>query len=331
MKRSFLRIFSLVLCAALLSVPAFAAEEGTEEAPARPGLVRVWGTLTHLEDGGLLVEDPDDSGSLSTVILHGESIICLDAVTGDPMETSDLRDGETVYAWVGPAMTMSLPPHTTAYLILGNIPADYDVPQLYEIAAVTPQVMAAIYPAPAMTWTEVTATDGTTLKITDEAELMPYLTKNVVRLEDLIPGTRILVWEDAQGGPERVLVFPYAYRGYMTCSDEGVVSVNGQVVSQDIKTAEDGTRLLPIRAVAEALGMDVRWDPAKGAVVAYREEGQTETADLQTLFTAMPGGAIMGVSETGETYEVAGTCVKEAGVTYLSISTLANLLDLYLA
>ena len=332
MKKRILQCLSLILCAALLAIPAAAAETSDDEAAAtRPGPVQVWGTLTWLDDGGLYVENSSEGAAYNAVILHGESIICLDAVTGEPMDIQDLKDGDTIYAWVGPAMTMSLPPHATAILILGNIPADYAVPQFYEIVSVTPQAMAAIYPTPALTWTEVTATDGTTLKITDEATLTPYLTKNIVRLEDLIPGTRILVWSDAQGEPEKVMVFPYEYRGYLSCSDDGTVSVNGAVVAQKAKTTADGDTLLPIRAVAEALGMQVYRDHQKGAVVAYGDDMEKpEGLTTETLLTALPGGTVCGVNSQGETYETYGTCVKENGVTYLSAHTLANLLDLYL-
>ena len=306
-KKRLMQCCSLILCAALLAVPAFAAETTGEtvetaaiEEPAHMAPARVWGTLTWLEGGGLYVKNSSDQDGINEIILHGESILCLDAVTGEPMDIQDLEDGDTVYAWAGPTMTMSLPPHATAILILGNIPADYAVPQYYEIYNVTPQVAAAIYPPPALTWTEVTATDGTTLKITDDAELTRYQSEDEVRLEDLLPGTRILVWSDAQGQPEKVLVFPYEYRGYLTVSEEGMVSVNGGVVAQSVKTTEDGDTLVPIRAVAEA------------------------------LLTALPGGAVCGVNSQGETYETYGTCVKESGVTYLSAHTLANLLDLYL-
>ena len=75
------------------------------------------------------------------------------------------------------------------------------------------------------------------------------------------------MWSDAQGEPEKVLVFPYEYRGYLTVSEEGAVSVNGVArVSQSVKTTEDGDTLLPIRAVAEALGMKVHWDAASWAL-----------------------------------------------------------------
>lgn len=173
----------------------------------------MWGTVTWLDNGGLLVKNSNESDPLHEVVLHGESIICLDAVTGESMELEQIKDGDTIYAWVGPAMTMSLPPQVTAQMIVANIPADYGVPQYYEIASVTPQAMIAIYPPPALTWTEVTATDGTTLRITDEAELTPYRTKNIVRLEDLIPGTGILVWTDAQGSRSECWYSPMPTRG----------------------------------------------------------------------------------------------------------------------
>ena len=266
------------------------------------------------------MKNSNESDPLHEVVLHGESIICLDAVTGESMELEQIKDGDTIYAWVGPAMTMSLPPQVTAQMIVANIPADYGVPQYYEIASVTPQAMIAIYPPPALTWTEVTATDGTTLRITDEAELTPYRTKNIVRLEDLIPGTGILVWTDAQGQPERVLVFPYAYQGYVSVTEEGVVSVNGGAVAQKAKIRENEETLLPLRAVAEALGLQVKWDPAQGAVVSRNGE---------TVLTAMPGRAIQGVDDAGVAYEVPGTCIVEKGVTYLSQTEMLQLLDLY--
>lgn len=319
MKKRLMRCLSLLLCAVLLSVSALAAEPAAAETAGR-GPVRVWGTATWLDDGGLLVENSNTRDPLHEVILHGESILCLDAVTGEPMDLEQIQNGDTIYAWVGSAMTMSLPPQATAQVIVANIPADYAVPQYYEIASVTPQAMIDIYPPPALTWTEVTATDGTTLRITDQAELTPYRTKNIVRLEDLIPGTGILVWSDAQGQPERVLVFPYAYQGYVSVTEEGLVIVNGGVLSQKAKVSQDGEMLLPVRAAAEALGLQVKWDQAQGAVVSRNRE---------TVLTAMPGGTIQGMDETGTAYQVLGTCVLEAGVTYLSQAALLRLLNLY--
>lgn len=55
-------------------------------------------------------------------------------------------------------------------------------------------------------------------------------------------------------------MFPYEYRAYISLSEDGGVSVSGQAVEQAAKTTEDGTVLLPIRAISEALGLSVSWD-----------------------------------------------------------------------
>ncbi len=327
MMKRILRGLSLVLCMALLTVPALAAETEKNPAADRLGPVMVWGTLTRLEGGGLLVEN--DGEGLSEVVLHGEDIICLDAVTGESVDVDALKDGDLIYAWVGPAMTLSLPPQATALLILTNIPADYAVPQFYEIVSVTHQAMPAIEPPPALTWTEVTAAGGKVLTITDEAQLIPYRTKNIVRLEDLIPGTRILVWSDSKGEAAKVLVFPYQYLGYVNCFEDGTVSLNGAALARKAKVTAEGETLLPIRAVAEALGMKVHWDADKGAVVSYSETLAPEGWTADALLTAMPGGAVYGYESDGTAYEAGGTCVIEDGVTYLSQSAVLNLLDLY--
>ena len=174
---------------------------------------------------------------------------------------------------------------------------------------------------------ELTAAGGTVFTVTDDAALTPYLTRNIVTLADLVPGTRVLVWSSTSGVAERVLVFPYEYSGYLSCAEDGTVSVNGQSVGQAARTAEDGTILLPIRAVSEALGLDVSWDQEAGVTVAYASTGE---AAGQTIFVARPAGAITGVNTDGSSYEVTGTCINDAGVTFLTSHTLVNLLGLYL-
>ena len=323
MKRTLQKVFSLLLCAAIMVVPAFAAGE-SGEVTGTPSPVMVWGNLTWLDGGGLLLKNDSDT-ALSEVVLHGESIICLDAVTGDPMDIKSLKDGDTVYAWVSPVMTMSLPPQTTAYIILGNIPADYRVPQYYEITAA--EVTGTDSSTQLPTSVELTAAGGTVFTVTDDAALTPYLTRNIVTLADLVPGTRVLVWSSSSGGAERVLVFPYEYSGYLSYAEDGTVSVNGQSVGQAARTAEDGTILLPIRAVSEALGLDVSWDQETGVTVAYASTGEEAG---QTIFVARPAGAITGVNTDGSSYEVTGTCINDAGVTFLTSHTLVNLLGLYL-
>lgn len=329
MKKRILQCLSLILCAAMLAIPAAAAETADEEAPARLGPAAYWGTVTWMDEDTFLLDSGKEDGLGDAVVVHVGDAPYLDAVTGNTLNLETLEDGDAVYAWVGPAMALSLPPQSTASLIVGNIPADYAVPQFYEIVSVAPQAVIAIDPPPAMTWTEVTAAGGKVLTITDQAELTPYRTKNIVRLEDLIPGTQILVWSDQAGTPTKVLVFPYDYLGYVNCFEDGTVTLNGAALSQKAKVTESGEILLPVRAVAEALGMQVRWDDEKGAVVTYSEELAPEGWTAQALLSAVPGGTVYGYEADGSAWEAGGTCIIENGVTYLSQAVLLHLLDLY--
>ena len=323
MKKRILQCLSLVLCVALLSIPAAAAETEEEETPARPGPVAYWGTVTWMGEDSFLV-NPGEADDLSqAVVVHAGDAPYLDAVTGNTLNLDTLEDGDTVYVWVGPAMMLSMPPQSAASLILGNIPADYAVPQYYEITGSVITEASAVLSV---------AGSNDTVTVPASAQVSPYLTRNLVTLADLVPGTRILVWSDAKGTPEKVLVFAYEYRGYVAAAEDGTVSVNGAAVAQKAKSTEDGDTLLPIRAVAEALGMNVRWDAAQGAVVSYGED-MVKPAPLEseTLMTALPGGAITAVDSDGTAEEVYGACVIENGVTYVSMAALAQALDLYRA
>ena len=321
MRRTLSRILSLALCAAAAcALPVFAAEtkDANIETPDYPVPVRVWGHLTKQEDGGLLVRNDGPNDPYREIVLHGESIRILDAVSGMPLDRG-LRDGETVYAWVGPAMTSSLPPHATAHLIVANIPADAGAPQYYQLASVQQgyTMPTAEDPVPHLCEIAAVTTDGHTLRITDEAILFPYLTKQMVSLGSLVPGSRVLVWTGAQGEVTKVMLFAYGYKGYLSWTDAGEVSANGRPLPSAGRAA-DGEVLLPIRAVAEAAGYTVRWVSGQGAVVS--DGGRS-------VFSVLPG------QDTAHTAAgqraLTGACYYESGTTYLPAADLASLLELF--
>ena len=132
----YVKLLPLALCAALLlSLPALAAEEKPLISPA-PQIdslapVQVWGRVTKMENGSLLVQNDDESALYREVVVHmPEGVPCVDAVTGLPMDMEKVKDGDTLYVWVGNAMTMSLPPQTSAIVVVGNIPAIIRCPVL---------------------------------------------------------------------------------------------------------------------------------------------------------------------------------------------------------
>ena len=324
MKR-FATIFSLTLCAAMLmSLPAMAAEKDLLISPAPAieslALVRAWGKVTKLESGSLLLQTDDETALHKEIVVHlPEGVPCVDAVTGLPMDMSKVKDGDTLYAWVGNAMTMSLPPQTSALIVVGNIPADYKVPEFYKVIGIDRTVMPAIYPAPERTEVNLPVAGGETLTIPVSAQFTPWLTRQMVTVDNLVPGSQILVWKDKDGKVEKVLLLPYAYRGYYTMNDKGEVTVNGEKLSVNAKLSDPN--MLPLRAVAEAVNYDVTWVGGQGATV---KEGD------KVIFSVLPGAgtAKRPNAEDGD-WELLTPCVTEMGVTYLAASDLSRLLDLY--
>ena len=324
MKR-FARIFSLTLCAAvLMSLPAMAAEKDLliSPAPAIESLapVRAWGKVTKLESGSLLLRTDDETALHKEIVVPlPEGVPCVDAVTGLPMDMSKVKDGDTLYAWVGNAMTMSLPPQTSALIVVGNIPADYKVPEFYKVIGTDQTVMPAIYPAPERTEVNLPVAGGETLTIPVSAQFTPWLTRQMVTVDNLVPGSQILVWKDKDGKVEKVLLLPYAYRGYYTMNDKGEVTVNGEKLSVNAKLSDPN--MLPLRAVAEAVNYDVTWVGGQGATV---KEGD------KVIFSVLPGaGTAKRPNVEDGDWELLTPCVTEMGVTYLAASDLSLLLDLY--
>lgn len=318
-----IKVLSLALCAALLlSATALAAEkpEPSDEAAALPQVlapVGVWGKVEKQEDGSLLLKSGDPKAANQEIVIHlSEDTWYVDGVTGLPLEAEKIKDGDTLYIWVGPAMTMSLPPQTSAVLVVGNVPADGKAPQYAEITA------PAILPGGAEKNTERKfPIAGGELTVLESAEVKPFHTKNIVKLDDLVPGSQILTWAGEDGKITRVLVFPYAYSGYLTAGKDSVILFDGEELSAKSRVLpmEDGKQLyLPLRAVAEAAGYTVGWVSGKGAVVSQND---TELFSVQA-------GSDTAKTPDGE-HGLLGGCVIDQGVTYLPAGDFAQLLNVY--
>lgn len=207
----------------------------------------------------------------------------LDAVTGEPVSAASVRDGSTVYAWTSgyTATTLSLPPQTIPEVLLVNIPADYRVPQYDVIVRADGLTSVGI---PDRSGISVTLSDGSVYQVWEDAKITPYLTRNRVTCQDLLPGTRVLIWADDAGQAERVLVFPYAYPGYLALNGCGRLYINGTATLEPSALRRpygDARLYAPIRAVAEAAGFQVSWDKEYGAVV--------KTDSGETVFFIRPG------------------------------------------
>ena len=83
MKKRILQCLSLILCAAMLAIPAAAAETTDEEAPARLGPAAYWGTVTWMDEDTFLLDSGKEDGLGDAVVVHVGDAPYLDAVTGN--------------------------------------------------------------------------------------------------------------------------------------------------------------------------------------------------------------------------------------------------------
>nr|WP_302648037.1 copper amine oxidase N-terminal domain-containing protein [uncultured Dysosmobacter sp.] len=318
------KLIAAALCAAMLCVPALAAASATGAGAyiPNPQYTVISGTVAHQKDGGLLMSTSTGEPT-EDYILWTEGVMILDAVSGEPVDAKSIKDGSTVYAWLGAqtAMTMSLPPQVTPELLLVNIPADFKVPQ-YDIIVRANYIMKGI---PGYSGMAITLSDGTACQVWQDAQVKPYLTRNRVTYQDLLPGTRVLVWVDDQGLVSKAMVFPYEYKGGLSLNDSSFLCVNGYltVYPPALRRPYNDERLyVPIRAVAEAAGYDVSWDEAHGVTV---KDGTV------TVFTILPDSkAVKGTAvPEGDGFHLSGPCLIANGVTYLEAGDLAHLLGMF--
>lgn len=199
MKKLYKTLLSCLCLTAMISTGGPMTSHGSTHQSLEP--VRVYGPITKTDNKTLSIDNQSGTSYAGEIrITISDRTRILDAVTGFPVAYDDLRDGETAYIYVGPAMTMSLPPMSNTSLILCNIPADYKVPEFLKVDTMT-------IASDGVSGT-LTATNGNQYPIPADAQILPYLTRNIVRIQDLTQDRTCLLWSDAQNRATKVVLFP---------------------------------------------------------------------------------------------------------------------------
>lgn len=188
--------------AALLSAGA----AGDAWASGRLDPVRIWGPVTRTEAGGEDVKlfymnnqsGQSYAGELQVIVSNVYTRI-LDATTGLPFPYENMKPGDTAYVYVGPALPASINPMANASLVLCNVPAGYKVPDYLTVESLSWNS--------AGTEAVLTATNGSVFTVPAGCETTPYLSKNIVTVDDLTPGTSCLLWSDDQNHASRIINF----------------------------------------------------------------------------------------------------------------------------
>ena len=172
--------------------PGTSAEETTEEGVEVDIPLKISG-LIHSVDGNEIVADnqSENSAQGDMILMVDENSTFILDPDGMPVDLADVKEGKF-------EATMSLPPQAFPYVVIVNIPEDAVVPQ-YLVAAGAAEEKDGK--------TILTATDGTEYEIAADAQVVPYLTKNIVKLTDVVEGSECMVWQNADGVVEKVMVF----------------------------------------------------------------------------------------------------------------------------
>lgn len=197
------RLKSLLSCLCLAAMISTAGTIGIQANTTDSSLeaIRIYGPVTKTDGGSLSIHNNSkDSYQGQIQINISDKTRILDAVTGYPVSYDKIRDGETAYIDISPVMTMSIPPMSNAIMILYNIPADYKVPEYVNVESMSMNA--------AGTSGTLTAANGINYTIPGNAQIVPYMTRNVVTIQDLVKGTTCLLWSDSQNNASKVMIFP---------------------------------------------------------------------------------------------------------------------------
>lgn len=219
MKKRLAKLFVSLAC---LSVLLSSQTAMTSEAePILNNPVLVYGTITKEGNKSFSMIQQNGDAAGSDLIIHTtDETRLIDAVTGYPISFEDIMDNSAAYAYVGPAMTLSLPPQATAEVMFLNIPQDYKAPEYVVTESVT-------FNSDGISGT-ITGTNGKVYTVPSGCEIQPYLTRNIVTLRNLSPGQDFIIWtQPVSDTANKIVIFPSASESADFLSPAGWTEENG--------------------------------------------------------------------------------------------------------
>lgn len=215
---------------------------------------------------GILVSVAENSHAEMQFNLSDQTAV-IDYKTGFAASLSEAEAGDRILVVASPACTYSIPPQCAAYVVLTNVDEEASV-KLLEIGEILKKANGDYVIQDSNHEYIVTATDQT--------EMLPYRTKQVLLAESLEKGNRILVWSDvmtlslpAQMAADRIVLLPVGEQTGEWQAESG----------HEKQSAGAGEEMLPLRTIAESLGFKVKWT-GQGQRVDLVRGAQTFTMNI---------------------------------------------------
>lgn len=214
MRKNVKQLLAAGCCAALLATGGILSASGavitagesqqtleTEgEQNVAPEFVGVWGPVLRVTEDRVYIDNISDhsmKGEIAITISPEYSRV-VEAVNGYPVALGDLKEGDFIYAYLGPAMTMSLPPIANGKMIICKAPADIKVPEYMRVTAVQTLEDGSV---------RITGSNGNTYLAPADCTILPYLTRQMVYLNSITEGSTCLIWSDDNNQATKIVLF----------------------------------------------------------------------------------------------------------------------------
>lgn len=222
--------------------------------------VIVTGMFVSAEGSQMTMQDGEDF-----IVNTDENTVVIKA-DGTPTTLAEIEKDSILKVIASSAMTMSIPAQSYGYVIMVAEPNTETpvFPDYIEVETITIDENDNKVIASADGYFEVVPNTETVFE--------PYKTKNIVTVEDVKYGTEMLVYSDVMSAsipavvnPTKVIVLPEK-----TPVELESVIVNGEYI--DVKVVKDETGYkVPVRFIAEAMGLEVGWDGTLSKVTVGTE------------------------------------------------------------
>lgn len=321
MKRtlSALVVSGALLCAAAL--PAMAAEPAAGSQNETALVQEETMPDSVLYYGQVLAIDREEDGTITRLHLTSEaqgdyvmnissSTVWIDSGSYAASDPADLEVGESVYVHHSPVSTRSLPPQSAAYAVVRNFPQDAGAAQYHEVEAIAQNEDGSV--------TITTDNGGLMLTVEADAAVTTYAGETAA-LADVKAGDHVMAWYPlvmlsypGQASAGHLMLLPAAVEerdGEAAEADpaqalepiqqvpqegtELTILLEGDMVLPVTGKVENGAAMVPVAAVAQALGYEVTYTPGEkgeGALVTVESE------DFQVNLT-IGEKAIQGVTK----------------------------------
>ncbi len=175
-------------------------QNAQEEQNVAPEFVGVWGPVLRVTEDRIYLDNISENSMKGEMVItiSAEDSRVLDAVNGFPVALGDLKEGDFIYAYLGPAMTMSRPPIANGKMIICKAPADFKVPEYMRVTAVETLEDGSV---------SITGSNGNTYLAPADCTILPYLTRQMVYLDSITKGSTCLIWSDENNQATKIVLF----------------------------------------------------------------------------------------------------------------------------